>query len=143
MATRHTLLIPEILKKASKQKNRDARIKVLKENESWALKDTLRVLFDEDIISLLPEGVPPYTADDAPEGHSKSTLYKQHKQFRYFFKGGAKIPQFKREKMFIDLLESVHSTEAELMVKAKDKENPYRHLNKTLINDAFPGLIKK
>lgn len=143
MAIKNTLLIPEILKKANNTKGRDERIKVLRDNESWALKDVLRVMFDQDIVSLLPEGAPPYTADDAPKGHSKSSLYKQHKQFRYFFKGGAKLPMFKREKLFIDLLESVHPTEAELVIAAKDKEKPYRHITKSLVMDAFPDLIKK
>ena len=47
----------------------------------------VKINFDDDIVSLLPKGAPPYKKDDAPDGHNNSTLYNQFKMFKHFFKG--------------------------------------------------------
>ena len=139
------LLLPEIFKKCNKLKTREERIAYLQKTQSPAMKDIIRIAFDDDIVSIMPEGAPPYTADDAPEGHSMSTLYKKHMQLGFYFKGkkAKDVSTVKRETMFIQLLESLHSTEAEMLIKAKDKNLPYRGITKKLCQEAFPGLIVK
>lgn len=139
------LLVPEILTRASKLKTKKEKIEFLQKNKCPALLDIIRINFDDDIVSLLPEGCPPFKKDDAPEGYSYSTLHRNFNKFTYFFKGGAGTDMLpaKRELMFINLLESVHHSEADLLVLAKDKKMKYRGITKELCKEAFPNLIKK
>ena len=52
----------EVLEEMAKQRNRNDKVRVLKENETWALKDIIRGSMDSTIKWNLPEGEPPYTA---------------------------------------------------------------------------------
>jgi hypothetical protein len=62
-----------------------------------------------------------------------------------FIKGGKgdQIQGFKREKMFIDMLEAVHPEDAKLLIKMKDKQNLGKGITKKLVQEAYPGLIIK
>ena len=144
MALTHKKQVFEILDTAVKAKNRDERIKVLQENNIMPILDILRGTFDEAIQWNLPEGTPPYTPNEA---HSApSTLLKQHLNFKYFVVGlreCSRLSKVKREKMFIDLLESVHPRDAELVISMINKKSPHRYITKQLIQDAFPSLIRE
>lgn len=139
------LLVPEIFEKASKLKTKEEKIAFLRKCKCGPLLDIIRINFDDDVVSLIPHGSPPYKKDDAPIGHSMSTLNQNYKKFTYFFKGGLgdKLTPAKRESIFINVLESVHSSEAELLVLAKDKKMKYKGITKALCMEAFPNLIKK
>jgi hypothetical protein len=133
----------EILAEFRKATNKAGRKEVLlKYSNVAAFKDVLRGTFDDSLQFLLPEGAPPYTPN-IPES-VPSTLLKQHKQFGYFVKGGpgAKLPSYKREKMFINLLESVHPEDAEIVISMVSKTSPVKFLTKKLVQEAFPNLIK-
>jgi hypothetical protein len=50
----------------------------------------------------------------------------------------------KRETLFVQLLESIHASEAKLLVRAKDKDmKNIPGVTKKLCQEAFPGLIAK
>tara|TARA_B100000287_G_scaffold128993_1_gene121062 strand:+ start:575 stop:1003 length:429 start_codon:yes stop_codon:yes gene_type:complete len=138
-------LISKILKEAGKIKDREGRIAYLRRNDHPALRDVLRIAYDSDVVSALPEGVPPYEPDDAPEGHEYQTLYRAFKRFKYFFKGpiANEVPQVRREGMFISMLETLHADEAAMLCLAKDKKLKVTGITKKLVKDAFPNLIKK
>ena len=55
------LLVCEVIQEAQKKKKKDAKIKVLKDNESWALKDVLRGSYDMTVKWNVPDSKPPYT----------------------------------------------------------------------------------
>ena len=138
------LLISEVLKNTSKLKTKSERMAYLKEHDTPALRDVIRINFDDDIVSLVPEGTPPYKKDDAPDGHNYATLHNKHKLFAYFFKGPyTNMNQMKRESMFINLLESLNGSEAEMMVLAKDKSLKYKGITKLLCKEVWPNLIVK
>jgi len=136
-------LVPEVLELVRQAKTKQEKVEILRKNTHPALKDILRINFDADVVSLLPEGAPPYEKDDAPEGYSVSSLYKTHKQFKYFFKGpiGDQVQAVRREKLFIDALESMHPTESDLLIEAKDRK--LKGITKALVDEAFPGLVVK
>ena len=139
------LLIPEVFNQFKGLTKKDERIALLKKYDHPALRDILRVAFDADIVSVLPKGAPPYEKDDAPEGMSQTSLYRTHKQFKYFFKGpvaNAAEP-IRREGIFLNIIETMHPTESEVLIAAKDKKLKIKGLTKALIDEAFPGLIVK
>jgi len=139
------LLIPEVFDQFEKLTKKEDRISLLKEQNHPALQDILRIAFDADVISVLPKGAPPYDKDDAPEGYSQTSLFRTHKQFKYFFKGpiANQAEPIRREGIFLNILETMHPRESQLLIDAKDKKLKIKGLTKALIDEAFPGLIVK
>lgn len=131
----------EVIEEAQKAKAKADKIQVLKANESWALKDILRGTYDSTVKWLLPEGDPPYTPND---GHNApSNLLKRNKDFAYFAKGGPgqRMPAFKREKIFIGLIESIQPEDARLVISMINKEK-LKGITRPVIEEAFPGLLQ-
>jgi len=138
-----TINVYEVIELASKAKTRQERIDVLRNHESWALKDLLRGAYDDLVQWSLPPGAPPY--EPAAESSVPSTLHNQHKKFKYFVKGlaGDQVQPIKRERMFIDMLEGIHPKDAELLILMKDKKSLAKGITKKLVEEAFPKLIVK
>lgn len=135
------LLISEILQKAHNAKTKAEKIKILKDHESAALKSVLIINYDESVISLLPEGAPPFNKNEAPAGTEHTKLEHEARLLHHFFKGGSNISGMKREQMFIQLLEGLHPDEAEVIIKAKDKELGKRYkVTKACVSEAFPQI---
>ena len=139
-------MVHEILEKANKAKSKKEKIAVLQEHNCLALRDILRGAYDDLIEFILPEGEPPYQEDDAPAGYSQSSLLQQTRKFRYFVKGGPgeRVNPIRREKIFVEILESVHPKEAELVILMKNKNlgSVYKSITKKIAQEAFPNLIK-
>lgn len=137
------LEVYEILERVTNTKTRDAKCDVLRQNKSAALTDILRCAFDDTIKFTVPTGTPPYTP--ASEDSVPSTFRTQNRNLTYFVKGGRgdQIAQHQREKKFIDVLESIHPRDAEILILAKDKKSPAKSVTKKLVEKAFPGLIRK
>lgn len=138
-------LVSEVLEEAGKIIKRDERIKFLQLNKSPGLTDILRIQYDDTVVSALPEGAPNYRQDDAPKDYQYTILNKAYTQFKYFFKGpiANDMKPLKRESLFLNLLETLHVEEAELLIAAKDKKMKYKGITKKLVRDAFPNLIVK
>ena len=49
----------EVLEEARKAKTKEQKIKILKDNETFALKDILKGSYDDKVKFNLPEGTPP------------------------------------------------------------------------------------
>ena len=134
-------LVHEVLEEVSKKKSKKDKVAILKENETWALKDVIRGSMDPTVKWHLPGGTPPYTA--AEEHNCPANLHRENVKFAYLVKGGKgeELPAFKRENIFIGMLEGVHPKDAELLVAMINKETP-KGLTKAVVEEAFPGLLK-
>jgi hypothetical protein len=130
----------EVLEEARKAKTKEQKVKILKDNESFALKDILRGSYDPKVKFNLPGGIPPYKASD-PYNHPSSWL-RQNQQLKYFVKGGVgdRMPAFKREAVFIGLLESIHPQDAKHVVDMINKTAP-KGVTKAVVTMAFPELL--
>lgn len=133
----------EVIEIITKQEKRADKISALQKHDSWALRDVLRGAYDDLVQWSLPQGDPPY--EPAPENNPPSSLFRQHTKFKYFVKGlaGDQVNPIKRERMFIDMLESVHPKDAELLLKMKDKKQLGKGITKKLVQEAYPELIKR
>jgi len=134
----------EIIEKFSQAKSKKDRISVLQQySDVWALKDVLRASFDDTLQFNLPEGAPPYEPNK-PES-VPSTLLKKHKELGLFIVGGTgdALPAVRREQKFIQLLEAIHPTDAQLVCNMKDKDLKVKYLTKKLVQEAFPELIRQ
>ena len=136
-----TMFVYEVLEEVAKKKSKKDKVSVLQKNESWALKDIIRGSMDTSVKWNLPGGEPPYNPSE-PHNHP-SNLLKENAQFKYFVKGGPgdKLPPFKRENIFIGLIEAVHPEDAKLIISMINKEKP-KGLSKQVVQEAFPGLLR-
>lgn len=144
MAITNPLLIHEIISKAAAAKTRAEKIKVFHDNDTWALKDVLRGTYDPSVTWNLPEGAPPY--EPASEDSVPSNLLKRNIDFAYFVKGGKhsdSLPAYKRERLFIRLLEQIHPSDAAILLKMKDKKSLAKGITKKLVEEAYPKLIRE
>ena len=131
----------EVFEKMRSAKTKKEKVELLKQNDHWALKDIIRGSMDPTVKWNLPGGNPPFTKCEA---HTAPTsILKEHKKFGYFIQGGPgdKLPAFKRENMFLGILEGIHPDDADLVVAMINKEVP-KPLTKPIVEEAFPGLLQ-
>lgn len=135
------LEVYEVFEKFEKTRNRAERIQLLKDNESWALKDIIKGSMDPKIEWLVPKGEVPYTP--AEPATVPSTLRRRNTDFAYVVKGGKGegLPAYKRERIFLGIVESIHPKDAELVCKMINKEKPVKGLTEAIVREAFPGLL--
>lgn len=136
-----TLSVSETFKKTDDLATLDEVVEYLRTKcNNISLKTVLKHAFDPSIRFLLPEGEPPYTP--SPYFESQTALYPQIRLFYLFIEGGhPTLKQDKREKLFIDLLESVDKEDARMLVAMKDKTLPYKNLTAEAAYLAFPEIF--
>lgn len=132
----------EIMQAVSSAKTKASKIKILQENRSPALVALFVWNFDPSIESALPEGEVPYTPNDSPTVDSQSKLASQYRTLYNYVKGGNDgLKRTRRESLFIELLESLHPDEAELVCLVKDKDlgKKYR-ITHNVVKEAYPDV---
>ena len=134
--------LPTIFAEVAKAKTKEAKKEVLLRHEqNGALKEILKYTFNPDIKFLLPPGNPPYkTVVD--ESENPTYLYGLVRKLYLFVEGGnPNLKQARREYLFIEMLESIHSLEAELLLQIKDKKIKCKGLTYNLVKETFPELL--
>ena len=138
--TTYTPLLSEVLKKVHNAKTKSKKIEILKGHDCDALRMIMKSSFDPNIEWVIPNGEVPFTANEAEEGTEHTVLRKEAKKLFNFIKGGNNaIAGFKRENMFIQMLEGLHISEAEIVIAAKDKSlhKVYKGLSDNVVKEAF------
>jgi len=167
----HNPLAFEVLDAVSRQRTKAKKIEILREHGYLELKMLLIWNFDESIRSALPAGEVPYTdpADQlqysgslsealsdkargmyengnfslgSTDSAARTTIRAQAKNFYHFIEGGnGGLSKMRRESMFINLLQSLHPLEAELVILAKDKliGDSYK-ITQEIVGEAFPDI---
>ena len=161
----------EVFDLVSRQRTKAKKVEALKKYEDLSIKALLIWNFDETIESALPPGEVPYSGYDeqnvyngtltdkideaarqmyengsfslgSTDADAKTTLRSQWKNLYHFVKGGnGGLSQTRREMMFINLLESVHPLEAEIVVLVKDKELESKYkIPFEVVQEAFPDI---
>jgi hypothetical protein len=133
----------EILDLVHEQKTDEDKVKILQQYANDALKTLLIWNFDESIISLLPSGEVPYQPNESPLGVDHSSLRRDYKNLYNFVKGGNdSLSKIRRETIFIQILESLHPNEAEVLILVKDKnlEDKY-DISFDIVKQAYPDIV--
>lgn len=136
----HVHEIFDLLRKANTKKK---KVEVLQQYNIMPMRDILQGTFDDRIQWNLPKGTPPYTpaSEEAPP---PATLLREHLKFKYFVKGlreSEGLPAVKRERLFIDMLESIHPNEAKILLDMINKKSPVKGLTINTVREAYPDLI--
>lgn len=126
-----TIYIPEFFEILQNVNERDERIKLINEycakgpQYEMTLRFLVEGLWNEKVIFDLPEGDPPYRTNNAPDyTFAPNSLFKAVKNIPRFVKGHSAYiqNQSKRERYFIQQLESLHAKEAKLFLCMKNKK---------------------
>ena len=134
------LLMHEVLTKVNNAKDKPKKIAVLKENDTPGLRRIIKGSFDPNITWDLPEGSPPFIANEAPEGTEHSLLENESKKFWHFVTGAdVATSKTRKETMFVQILEALSKGEAEVSIAMKDKElhKKYKGLSQAVVKEAF------
>lgn len=137
------LSISEIVRKAQKLETDQEKIDWLRANDSTPLRQLLICTYDTDRIKfLIPNEPPPYRASEHLD--SQGMLYRQMRKLQYVIQGEVEhnMTAYKREWVFIEMLESVDAEDAELLCEMI-KQKPLTGLTASVINIAFGDIISK
>ena len=131
-----------ILADVAKAKNKKEKKEVLlKHGNNGALKEILKYTYDPNIKFLLPPGNPPYKSV-VDETENPTYLYGLvRKLYLFVERGNPNLKSQRREYLFIELLESIHPKEAEILLQMKDKKLKCNGLTYNLVKETFPKLI--
>ncbi len=130
--------LSEIVNKAATLPTREEKVLFLKQNNHQSLRTLMSVMFDKENFqwNIPSDTVPPYTP--SPHVESQGMLYRQTRKIRYFIKGydGDSLSQYRREFLFIELLETIDKDDAKLMEKVLLQEPP-EGLTADIINEGL------
>ena len=132
--------VHEIFTKVNNAKDKPKKIEVLKEYDNPALRSLLKGAFDPKIEWELPDGTPPFMANEAPLGTQHTYLEDESKKLWHFVKGADRqLTKTRKETLFIQVLEGLHTSEATLLINIKDKRLNlvYKGLTENAIKEAF------
>jgi len=164
-------LMFEILDLVSRQRTKAKKVEALQKHSCPELQMLLIWNFDDSIVTDLPDGEVPYGEPEEMAKYNGSlstalaeksrvmyetgnfslgntdrsahtTIRAQAKNFYHFIRGGnAGLSKMRRESMFINLLQSLHPLEAELLVLAKDGliGDSYK-VTKEIVSEAYPEI---
>ena len=137
-------LVSELFKAVHGKKDKKGKADLLAQHKRDDVKALLIWNFDKQIRSAIPEGEVPYKKNEAPinsGGHTR-LVHEWRTLYNYVKGGNDKISQMKRETMFIQLLECLHESEAELLMLVKDKnlQSKYR-ITRALVEEVFDEIV--
>lgn len=138
------LLQSEVLDELEKAKTSEEKVAVLKKYETPVLRALMRLNFDPNAKMDVPEGEPPFKKDvNKPIGYNESNLITEYRRFYIWLDPNINLPKMKKEQLFIELLEGLHHTEAEVLCLAKDKklQTKYKSLKEKIVREAYPFTL--
>ena len=139
-AGEQVVLFSEVLTKVNNAKDKPKKIAVLQQYDNAPLRQVLKGAFDPSIKWDLPEGNPPYIANEAPIGTEHGLLRNEAKRLWHFVKGADNATnKVQKEKMFIQMLEGLHQDEAQVLMGMKNKtlNKMYKGLTESVVKEAF------
>ncbi len=140
--------ISDILESVGKEKSRANKIAILQKNASPTLKMVLGLTYDPNVVWLLPEGPIPddLYKPNVKEADMQGQMYSDvtHRLINHFIEGRTPptIQQWKREKIFLGLLETLDPDDAQVVIQMKDRRLKFNGLTKNLVCEAFPILTQ-
>ena len=133
-------LVHEIFTQINNAKDKPKKIAVLKQHDNPAMRQLLKAAFDPKIEWDLPDGIPPYIANEAPAGTEHTSLLSEARKLYHFVVGGNNtINKLKKETMFIQMLEGLQQKDAEVLIAIKNKNlnNIYKGLTAQMVKETF------
>lgn len=135
----------EILDEVASAKTAEERRAILYYNNNYALRQILKAAFDPKIKFVIDK-VPYYKPNDAPVGLSETSLHKEVNRLYLFEEGNPgvspNLTKERKEQLLVQILESIEAKEAVVLTNALLKNLKVPGLNKKLVEEVFPDLLK-
>lgn len=130
--------ITEVLDEISKDPKKAQNYK-----DDFAFKTILKCSFDTEYKFQLPNGDPPFKAATQPIGMTPGNLRQEVKKLYVFTKFAGQMTKMRREQLYVQLLESVHPTEAKIINAMKDQklDSVYPKINAEFVKKNFPDVL--
>jgi hypothetical protein len=134
--------VHDILAAVSAERTNEKKVEILQRYNENFIKSVLIWNFDESILSDLPPGEVPLTPKEDAEQRPGSNIRKEWNKLYNFVKGGNDaMNKLRKETMFINILETLHPSEAEILILVKDKNLQSKYsITKQLVSDAYPDI---
>lgn len=122
----------------SAKKDREALVEKLKENDTFIVRTILQANFNEKIKFPFPPGEPPYEKKKKKVPFTDDMI-RNLGRCSTFAKG---LP-IEKERVFIDLLENIYSSDAKILCLVKDRKlaEKYPSITEDVIKDVWKDLI--
>ena len=133
----------EILDLVNSTRGRQKKIDLLREYRNDALVSLLIWNFDDTVQSALPGGEVPFKPNDAPAGTEHTSLRQEQRHFYNFIQGGnPSLSKTRRESIFIQILETLHPEEAQILILVKDHRlvAKYPTLSQDIVGEAYTDI---
>jgi hypothetical protein len=129
------LPISEIVQQVCQEPDRDTKIQILRQWDSPALREYLRLAFSTAIKWRIPEGRPPFKPCREPD--VEWAMYNELRRMYIFLPGQDNLSEARRQILFITLLESMPPSDAEFLCDVvKDHKIP-EGLDLQTVKEAF------
>ena len=139
--------VAEILSEASKLKNKKDKVEFLSQYKNRKdLEHIVKGAYHPAIVWLVPDGPLPEGVQfsDVPAVDlADDRLIRAWRQFQYLVKGGPEMQKAKREDIYLNILRSVHESEAKLLMSVVSKKIPYKGMTRALMLETFPDWLPK
>lgn len=135
--------VHEIFDAVSSERIGSKKIEILQRFNQNYIKSVLIWNFDPSITSVIPEGEVPIQPKENPEVKPSSSIKKEWSKFYNFVKGGNdSMNKLRKETMFINILESLHPLEAEILILVKDKKLQTKYnITKEIVAQSYPDIV--
>ena len=137
------ILVSELFALIEKTEDRQQKINLLRQYDTGIVRFVLSLNFNPEFNLLLPEGKPPYRKLDKPIGYQTTTLLLEWRRMYIWQQPNINLSKTKKESLFIEMLEGLHESEAELLCAAKDgeMETVYKSITEDLVREAYPNIF--
>jgi hypothetical protein len=136
-------MYPEIFAEFQKAPTRKEKIDVLRRYDSGRFREFLFLMFSPNV-EFDVEIPKTYKVNPEPEGMTMSTLHIEVTRLYRFIKGHPKksvgLTGEKQQNLLINVLESIHKDEAELLINVMKREAKIPYLTSQIVKEAFPGI---
>lgn len=149
--------IAEVLEMAAKEKKNADKVAVLTMNDSPQLRKMIKYILDPQVVwwDFLKGSPAPYKPNKYMDAEGRlfqdlRILYMfcesgddwmGLKNEQYLTRMGLQKNLKKRQRIWIQLLESVTPEDALLLLSAPNREFPFKGLSRKIIDETFPGLL--
>ena len=136
--------IHEVFEEFEKAKTKPERIKVLKDNNTYELRNVLQGTYDPRVEFIFEE-IPKYKSSDAPIGLGYSTIHQELDRVYLYEKNNPRVsPNLtndRKKQLLIQTLECLEEKEAKIFGNMLLKKQEVKGLNVTIVKEAFPELF--
>ena len=137
--------VAEILSEASKLKSKKDKVDFLSQYKNRKdMEHIIKGAYHPAIVWLVPNGPLPegVQLSDVPGVDlADDRLIRAFRQFQYLVQGGPEMQQAKREDIYLNILRSVHESEAKLLMSVVGKKINYKGMTRALMLETFPDWL--